>query len=111
MRRQVSAQCSKDFWLSDFDCIKIMFVSHLTFLFYLIKDLAVAGVTRPSDGCPIGSYGCDNEDCPNTCFCGDHCSWRKCKLEKPPQSCLIHSNNKWVYDFDRNFWKSTLDGN
>lgn len=65
---------------------------------------------RPSDGCPISTYGCDDHICPNTCFCEDHCSWHKCKLKTPPLSCIAQENRKWDYDSRTKSWKIILEG-
>ena len=64
----------------------------------------------PADGCPIGSYGCGDAICPNTCFCEDHCSWKKCKIRNPPLSCIENGNRKWDHDYHSNFWRASLDG-
>ena len=72
------------------------------------QDLAIA--SRPSGGCPIGTFGCGEKKCPNTCFCEDHCSWKKCRLENPPQSCLYNTKLKWDFDGYRNHWKSVIRG-
>ena len=72
------------------------------------KDIAA---DRPSEGCPGGSNGCNDIECPNTCFCEDHCSWKKCKLDKPLQNCLIQAKRNWVYDHRNNHWRTSLGGN
>ena len=65
---------------------------------------------RPSDGCPVGTHGCGDVICPNTCFCEDHCSWKKCKLKNQPLGCIVHENRKWDYDHQANFWRIRLEG-
>ena len=80
-------------------------------------DLA-AGI--PPRGCPLGTYGFGIHDCnedhdlecdvPNTCFCEDHCSWKRCKIDKPPQSCLAHAKREWVYNLERKYWRTALKG-
>ena len=67
-------------------------------------------VDMPSDGCPMGAYGCFDLVCPNSCYCEDHCSWKKCKLEDPPEGCLIHSDREWFYDEKNRYWKANLKG-
>ena len=80
---------------------------------------------RPLDGCPLGTYGFGKNDCgsidwmqwmddkcdaPNTCFCEDHCSWKRCKMDKPPQRCLDHAKREWVYDKELKYWRTNLIG-
>ena len=65
---------------------------------------------RPPDGCPINTLGCKNHTCPNTCFCEDHCSWKKCRLENPPKSCVADSIRKWYFDDGKKYWKTILQG-
>ena len=65
---------------------------------------------RPLDGCPIGTDECNGDGCPNTCFCEDHCSWKICKLEKPPKNCLMHTNRKWHYNQRNYYWETTWKG-
>lgn len=77
----------------------------LTFI-VLDRDFAY----QPLDGCPVGTIGCEDEGCPNTCFCEDHCSWKKCKLEQPPQKCLSDSNLQWKYDHRKKYWITDLRG-
>ena len=62
------------------------------------------------DGCPIATYGCRDNECPNTCFCADHCSWKKCKLEIPPKNCLTYANRHWKFNQQTNYWRTNLDG-
>ena len=75
----------------------------------------------PPGGCPFGSYGFGTHDCeyegadtkcdaPNTCFCEEHCSWKRCKIDKPPQSCLQHAKREWVYNPERKYWRTNLKG-
>ena len=72
--------------------------------------LGLLTALRPSDGCPIGTNGYQSKECANTCFCEDHCSWKNCKLDEPPQNCLMYANLKWDYDQQRNYWKSISEG-
>ena len=68
---------------------------------------------QPSEGCPIGSYGCKAENCSNTCFCEDHCSWKMCKLKEqdmPPKSCIAHTDLKWHFDQQKNYWRAKKEG-
>ena len=74
---------------------------------FTILDIAI---DRPINGCPFGTIGCDKIECPKACFCEDHCSWNKCKLENPPVGCLGHSNRKWEYDEKELYWKTTFKG-
>ena len=74
---------------------------------YTISEVVVH---RPSDGCPVGAFGCIDRACPNSCYCEDHCSWKKCKLEDPPEGCLIHSDRKWFYDEENRYWRANLKG-
>ena len=67
-------------------------------------------VSRPLHGCPLGTYGCLDEKCPDTCFCEEHCSWEKCKLEDPPKNCLINAKRKWHLDFQKPHWETILAG-
>ena len=62
------------------------------------------------DGCPIATYGCRDNECPNTCFCADHCSWKKCKLEIPPKDCLMYANRHWEFNQQTNYWRTDLNG-
>ena len=89
---------------------------------YMKLDLAA---DIPSEGCPLGSYGFGIHDCgfdvrdpnayvqcdaPDTCFCEDHCSWKRCKIDKPPQSCLTHAKREWVYIPEGQYWRTNLRG-
>ena len=65
---------------------------------------------RPTDGCPIGSYGCQDDKCLNTCFCENHCSWKKCKHKSPPQWCLVHTKSGWNYDSRTHSWRAGVKG-
>ena len=65
---------------------------------------------RPTNGCPVGTYGCEDVICPNTCFCEEHCSWNSCKLKNPPMSCIFHANSKWEYDHHTHFWRRSSEG-
>ena len=69
---------------------------------------------QPSSGCPIGSYGCestgDEKGCPNTCFCEDHCSWKKCRLDRPPPSCLGDDKHEWDFNGKTQYWRRVLNG-
>ena len=80
----------------------------LTVFIYFQLDYLIA--SRALDGCSSGSYGCEDDGCPSTCFCEDHCSWRKCKLTEPPQSCVKNSRRIWIYDQRRNYWKTAWAG-
>ena len=51
-----------------------------------------------SDGCPENTRGCDEFSCPNTCYCADHCSWKKCTLSEPPEDCLHGTNATWQWN-------------
>ena len=82
--------------------------------FYIELDFATK---RPSGGCPLGTIGYGTIDClwnrcgaPNTCYCEDHCSWKRCKIDKPPQSCLSHAKREWVYDPERKYWRTNWKG-
>ena len=82
--------------------------------FCMVLDLAA---DIPPGGCPLGSYGfgihddCKFEcDAPKTCFCEDHCSWKRCKIDKPPQSCLAHANREWIYNPEGKYWRTNLKG-
>ena len=68
-------------------------------------------VDRPLDGCPTGTYGSENVECTNTCFCEDHCSWKTCKLKEPPKTCLAHANRNWEYDEQKIYWRTKIKGN
>ena len=82
--------------------------------FYIKLDIAT---DRPSGGCPLGTYGSSTSGCggdrcgaPNTCFCEEHCSWKRCKIDKPPQSCLSHAKREWVYIPEVKYWRTNLKG-
>ena len=53
---------------------------------------------RPS-GCPNGTL-----EGLTTCFCEDHCSWERCRLETPPYDCLPRTNTAWVWDSKKKYW-------
>ena len=65
---------------------------------------------QPLGGCPVGTIGCVDEGCPNTCFCETHCSWKKCKLDQPPHNCLSDTNLKWKYDHWKKYWITVVEG-
>ena len=65
----------------------------------------------PRDGCPEGTIGCTDGRCPYTCFCEDHCSWKKCALEEAPDHCLSHVNSRWTWNSKEMFWVATINGN
>ena len=67
-------------------------------------------VDRPLNGCPFPSHGCSNEKCPSTCFCEDHCSWKKCKLKDPPRRCLLNANRTWKFNEEKEYWEATWRG-
>ena len=54
---------------------------------------------RPSSGCPKGTL-----EGLTTCFCEDHCSWERCRLETPPYDCLPRTNTAWIWDSKKKFW-------
>ena len=87
---------------------KTRYIINLNSHNYTILD---SETDRPLDGCPLGTNGCGNVACPNTCFCEDHCSWKKCKLDKPPNSCLKHTRRTWVYDRQKGYWRTKFIGN
>ena len=58
----------------------------------------------PKGKCPKGTYGCIEENCPDTCFCENHCSWAKCALYEAPAECLISVNSEWTWHFTKGYW-------
>ena len=52
----------------------------------------------PATGCPNGTLGCSDGNCPATCFCEDHCSWEKCTLSAPRENCLHGNNATWQWN-------------
>ena len=82
----------------------------ITQLFNKLNTDVQGRISRPSDGCPEGTDGCDSQGCPNTCFCADHCSWEKCYLYEPPPDCLAGIQGAWVKESSEDFWTATTRG-
>ena len=66
---------------------------------------------KPLGGCPKNTLGCNtpNFGCPNTCYCEDHCSWKKCTLYSPPYQCLTGIDGEWVWNDKRQYWVAQVD--
>ena len=43
-----------------------------------------------------------------TCHCEDHCNWYKCRLEKPPLSCLDEEKSFWQWDDRGSYWVAQM---
>ena len=43
-----------------------------------------------------------------TCHCEDHCNWYKCRLEKPPHSCLDEEKSFWKWDDRGSYWVAQM---
>ena len=43
-----------------------------------------------------------------TCHCEDHCNWYKCRLEKPPHSCLDDEKSFWKWDDTGSYWVAQM---
>ena len=39
-----------------------------------------------------------------TCFCEDHCSFEKCRLDEPPYDCLRGKLVEWIKNPEKHFW-------
>ena len=52
-----------------------------------------------SDGCPENTRGCEEFSCPKTCYCSDHCSWERCTVSPPPETCLHGTDAMWHWDY------------
>ena len=65
----------------------------------------------PATGCPNGTLGCSDGNCPATCFCEDHCSWEKCSLDEKPDKCLSNQYAMWVWDPRYSYWTAQYKGN
>ena len=61
--------------------------------------------------CPIE---CDRNwtgnRCPESCYCEDHCSWERCMLTNPPDTCLANVDSKWLWDSQKMFWVAQFKG-
>ena len=60
--------------------------------------------------CPENTVGCYGFGCPNTCFCEEHCSWAKCRLEEPPKDCIETLGGVWVKNSVENYWTAKFTG-
>ena len=60
--------------------------------------------------CPENTVGCYGFGCPNTCFCEEHCSWEKCRLEEPPKGCIESLGGVWVKNSVENYWTAKFIG-
>ena len=67
---------------------------------------------KPEHGCPLETFGCTGETCKNTktCFCGQHCSWDRCRLQHPPDDCLNGVNSKWKWNSRKIHWVAQFKG-
>ena len=54
---------------------------------------------RPTNGCPTNTI-----DGVTTCYCEDHCSWSRCRLEVPPEECLENTLSTWKWNHMKNQW-------
>ena len=91
----------------------ILVTQNLAFLIPNFFHQDTPGIaSRPLEGCPYGTRGCNDAGCSNTCFCEkeDHCSWKKCKLDEPPHDCLKGTNSKWTKDNKIMYWVANLQG-
>ena len=66
--------------------------------------------SNPYKECPKYTVGCYGLGCPNTCFCEEHCSWEKCRLEEPPKDCLEKLGGVWVKHYVENYWIAEFTG-
>lgn len=66
----------------------------------------------PVIGCPKEAVHCQMPKalekfmCPATCYCEDHCSFERCKLDVPPKGCLngLPLEPTWSWDSRQNYW-------
>ena len=66
---------------------------------------------NPFEQCPDNTLSCDGFGCPNTCFCEEHCSWARCRLEVPPCDCIETLGGIWVKNSEENYWTVKFTGN
>ena len=65
----------------------------------------------PNGGKPFVSTPVTNENTNHafvTCHCEDHCNWYKCRLEKPPVSCLDEETSFWKWDDRGSYWVAQM---
>ena len=103
----------RNFYIFKFACHTIVTndIIHIDFNVkrYLLESRMLLKSTY---GCPSDTYGCTGETCHNTitCFCGQHCSWAECRLQEPPDDCLIKVNGKWEWDMGKMSWVAQMAG-
>ena len=39
-----------------------------------------------------------------SCSCEDHCGWDVCRLESPPDECILGSFSEWQWDTTKHGW-------
>ena len=66
---------------------------------------------NPFEQCPDNTLSCYGFGCPNTCFCEEHCSWARCRLEVPPNDCIENLGGIWVKNTEENYWTAKFTGN
>ena len=67
-------------------------------------------LTPDTKGCPAYTRGCMSFGCPNTCYCGDRCSWERCTLTQPPEKCIQESHGTWLQNIESLYWTAETKG-
>ena len=62
---------------------------------------------QPADGCPEGTLHRIAYDF-DTCSCGQHCNWDMCRLDDPPNECLIGTGSAWQWDALKASWAAQI---